>query len=178
MTIKITSDEKVSSIADIKKLEEKLQITFPEDYRNFLAKVNVGMPESNIIKIQKLVTSISMFYGVSNNDTYDISANVDTFSGRLPDQVISIAEAGGGNQICLQLDTGAVFFWDHEMEATEDEVPSYDNMSLLAPSFNDFLQMIQPYSEDQAVRDTSSMSIISVKKKPGADEKFKDYLKK
>jgi hypothetical protein len=35
-----------------------------------------------------------------------------------------------------------IIFWDHEYEADEDEVPSYDNVYVIAGSFQAFLEML------------------------------------
>jgi SMI1-KNR4 cell-wall len=176
MTIQITSEIPPVSLLEISNFERINELKFPDQYRDFLAKFNIGLPEANIIESVDLTTSVSVFYGICKNHPRDLLANKNMFEGRLPKNVITIAEAGGGDQICLQLETGAIFFWNHEEECGEDELPSYDNMSLLSPSFEGFLNNIKPYKSEDA--DLGSMEILSVELKPGFAEKFKDNIKK
>lgn len=45
-----------------------------------------------------------------------------------------------GNLILLSLknaDRGKIYFWDHEMEANEGEIPDYSNLTLIANSFEE-----------------------------------------
>ena len=64
---------------------------------------------------------------------------------RMPEELVPIAHDPGGNQICIAVagpKTGAVYFWDHEEEADDDETPGYDNVYLIANSFNEFLNSL------------------------------------
>jgi SMI1-KNR4 cell-wall len=162
----------------VEEAEKKLSVKLPSDYKEYLFKYNGAELGRNIIQVLDITTSISEFFGITNSKNNDIFQVADTFFRRIPNSVIAIARAGGGNLICLQTETGAIYFWDHDLEATDDEEPSYENMSLLAPTFNSFLSIIQPYTQEQAKKDTSSMKVLSVELKAGFAEKFKDYLKK
>jgi len=62
-------------------------------------------------------------------------------------KVIPIAYAGGGNLVCISLEKGVygVYYWDHELEPNEGELPSWNNMYFLSNSFSDFLKMLRKF---------------------------------
>ncbi len=72
------------------------------------------------------------------------------YSGRIPNSFFPIAYDSCGNLICIPVkgpDRGKVYFWDHEMEAADDEEPSYDNLTLIADSFEDFFNSLHEMEE-------------------------------
>ena len=62
-----------------------------------------------------------------------------------------IAEAPGGNQICIAVtgeDKGKLFFWDHENERDLDKNPNdFGNVYLIANSFEEFVESL--FAEDE-----------------------------
>jgi hypothetical protein len=173
MTVKLTITGEKLDESKIVAIENKLRARLPHDYRAFLLSNNVAVPEQNEYVIPQVTTSVSTFFGVSDDENDDLVAEYDMFESRVPTNVLPIAAAGGGNLICLELKSGSIFFWDHEQEANEDEPVNFDNMSFLASSFTEFLEKLRPRSIQPGAH-----RVISVKAKPGANEKFKDYLKK
>lgn len=172
--IELTDEGRPLREEDIDSLETNLDVKLPAEYREFLCMHNVARAAGNKVEHGDTTTSIDTFFGVAGEELNDLVANnQSTYFGRLPPGVLAIADTAGGNLICIQLDTGAIFFWDHEEEASPDE-PTYDNMTMLAPSFGAFLKLIQPYSGEDIDFDKSR--VISIRSKPGSDEKFKDYL--
>jgi hypothetical protein len=177
MSVKMISiEEKPIAEKDIDQFERAIGIVFPATYRQFLKEFNVANPERNVINSNGVTVSISEFFGKSDTKIYDIVSMHEAYNVRMPDDVFPIAVAGGGNMFCLQDKTGAVFLWDHEEEAGEDEIPSYDNMTLLTPDFSSFLGIIQPYTDEKFARDTHGMRVISSESSPDFNELFKDYL--
>lgn len=64
------------------------------------------------------------------------------YRGRIPPNLLPIAHDPFGNLICLSVagqDRGKVYFWDHEVEVREGEIPSYRNVSFIADNFESFL---------------------------------------
>ncbi|MBI3896718.1 MAG: SMI1/KNR4 family protein [Gammaproteobacteria bacterium] len=175
MTVQFTVLGEKLDASKIAAVEKKLGIQLPKEYRDFLLAHNVAIPERNKYETEQASTNVSQFLGVSENKDDDLIAQSNSYDGRLPTDVLPIALAGGGNLICLNLQDKAVFFWDHEQEANEDEVPSFDNMTFLAPSLKEFLVNLQPDLDEVHVNPDD---VISVKVAPGFNEKFKDYLKK
>lgn len=175
MSIRLTDRGRELHEGDIDELETKLKLTLPAGYRDFLLAHNVAKPEPNRYQTGGVTTSVQRFLGVSQDANADLAEqNLTTYSGRLPFGFLAVAEASGGNLICIRTRDEAVFFWDHELEAAEDEGPSLENMKRLAGSFPLFLEALQPFDPKSVVLDPKQ--VISVKVKPGFLEKFKKKI--
>ena len=92
--------------------------------------------------------SIQLFLGFGHPEDY---LNVDyTYEilKRISDKLLPIADAECGDAIMLSLskeDYGAVYYWAHEYELLDD-VP---DLYRLADSFTDFLNMLQPDTDEE-----------------------------
>jgi hypothetical protein len=171
--IRFTSSGKLVAPDELVKLESRMGRRLPAEFREFLLKNNVASPESNIYEFGNNSTAVERFLGVSEKDADDLVAVNHMYEGRLPRDMIAIGMAAGGNLICLHIQNGAVYFWDHEGEAMGDDVPSLDNMDHLSPSFASFLAALRSYTKDIA---SNPGDVSTVWKKPGFEEKFKKYL--
>ena len=157
-------------------LDSRLGVSLPAPYRQFPLEYNVAVPECNSYDGGQHV-SATTFFGVSPNPYDDLVEQNLVYEGRMPQGVLAIADAPCRNLICLHLTTGAVYYWDHEQEAAAFgyEEPSFDNMLLLAWSFTEFLQRLQPFDPESVPFDPKQ--VISVESSPEAREKFKKYFK-
>ena len=171
--IRFTSSGKPIAPDQLVKLESHIGRQLPAEFREFLLSKNGARPEPNIYEFGNNSTAVERFLGISDKDADDLAAVNRMYEGRLPPDMIAIATAAGGNLICLHVKNGAVYFWDHEREAMGDEEPSLARMDHLAPSFTNFLEALRPYTEDITL---DPRDIKSVWKKPGFEQKFKQYL--
>ena len=162
---------------DLLDLESRLGVSLPAAYREFLLRNNVAVPESNSYDGGQDI-GVTSFFGISKNRLDDLIEQNQIFGWRMPENILAIADGPCGNLICLHLITGEVYWWDHEQEAAAfgDEEPSFDNMLLLASSFTEFLQRLQPFDPESVPFDPKQ--VISVEISPEAREKFKKYFKK
>lgn len=158
------TDDAVSSI------ESLVGHRLPADYRSFLLSGNVYVPQDNQFTGHDVTGKVAKFLGQSAQRDEDIQVVLETYTDRVPNDLLPIALAGGGNLICLELTSGVIYFWDHEGEAGEGEVVDYRNLHRLAESFSDFLRSMDPIAVD-----SPNGTIVAVKLKPGFSEKFKDY---
>lgn len=65
---------------------------------------------------------------------------------RIPDNFLPIGDDFGGNIICISIrgnNFGKIYFWDHEEDTYEGEYPSYENVHLVADSFDGFVNLLQ-----------------------------------
>jgi hypothetical protein len=114
--------------------EHQLNIILPADYRNFLLTHNGGYPKPNHFWIPNHPfpnqrSDLNIFLGFCPGSVYDIIITYDVYKGRMPEELIPIADDPGGNVICLAIkgeNTGKIYFWYHE---DEGETPSYENVS-------------------------------------------------
>ena len=135
----------------IENLEKELARRLPDDYKRFLLKFTGGMPETNEFDVPatKTVSGVNFFYGVLGaGKDGDLLYEQRFFKDRLPLGVTAIADAEGGNRVCVSLrteDHGAVFFWDHELEAEEDVAAA---LAKLATSFDAFFAILRKFNPE------------------------------
>lgn len=152
--LEIKEPEIAINLEDIVNLEKKLNICFPEDYKQHLLKYNGGHPIKDgapmISPIDKSETDIGInwFLAIYNGESSNFLKAYNTFKiwqKRMPDELIPIANASCGNAICISIkgnNYGKVYFWDHEQEAYEGEEPDYSNVHLIANNFTDFINSL------------------------------------
>ena len=134
--------------------ETALGCTFPADYRHFLLTHNGGRPRPRGFDIQWQAgqaageswrtSSLSWFYelGVPDSVVDLLEENQVSFRDRLPQGTLAFASDAGGNQMLLALAgpfAGKVLFWCKDHEVGEGGVPGYDNVGIVADSFQDLL---------------------------------------
>jgi SMI1/KNR4 family protein SUKH-1 len=140
-----------TSKTKIDKIQSQLNINFPLAYINFLLKNNGGLPEKRYFEFDQKggreKGCINQFYGLDlvkcGKDYYDLLTiyNIYVPTRRIPNNFIPIAGDPGGNQICIAT-KGEVYFWEHEYEVDEDKEPNMENMSLIANSFDQFINSL------------------------------------
>ncbi|HRQ80479.1 MAG TPA: SMI1/KNR4 family protein [Azospirillaceae bacterium] len=125
---------------------------FPADYRRFMLEYNGGCPTPETFSIDWpnqgpasadwRTSMVSSFYAIREADANLVSMNLVTFHGRLPKGALTIGRDPGGNQILLGIAApiqGQVMFWVKDYEVEEDDEPNFDNVGILASSFDEFL---------------------------------------
>lgn len=174
MKIVLTNKNQPLSDDQLSDIERRLGVAFPIEYRLFLSTHNVSQVGPNKIEKSRITTSIDVFFGSSKYKHDDlVEINKSIYYGRLPEKIIAIGYAAGGNLICLHSETGQIFFWDHEQEHDDIESSGCGNMTLLASTFGDFLNLIEPR---EVIHDSNHSSYSW--KSSDFNEIFKDYLKK
>lgn len=124
-------------------------ISFPKEYIEFLELNNDGELESNII-CDFDDCAVDYFFGTTSESYSDFKENLEIYKGRMPEMCIPIAEAEGGNLLCMSLDEksyGTILWWDHEkMDVDEGETCTYSigEMYIIANNFDELLSKIVP----------------------------------
>lgn len=145
----ITSEPPVTD-EQISQIQRVFGFDLPEPYIAFLHTRNGGRPEPNISDLaeaQDWGVGVSEFFGIDQSPDVDLLEQRLFFEERVPEDLLPVADAEGGNLICLALTgehRGAVFFWDHEWESEENEPPGYENLHQIAPDFDAFLVSLKP----------------------------------
>ncbi len=156
MTIQMTQTYGGTTDADLTAFEDELGGRLSDDYRSFLLSTNGGEPQQyNRLAGRPAAApavSVRWFFGLQTRDEYDLGAVRRTMAGRLPDELLPIGTDSGGNLFCLDWQTGgeggAVFYWDRDRDADDDEQPTWDGAERLAHSFGDFLARLEPAPEE------------------------------
>lgn len=104
---------KGSSIDIIESVEHRLQITLPEDYKQFVLKYDGGYP--NHFKVDGKVEIFNNLISLDENGYNNIYEILEDLQDRIGDQLIPFAENGFGNLLCFDYSANKnIVFWDHE----------------------------------------------------------------
>ena len=128
----------------VKLFESFTDFNLTQGYRSFLLQYNGGRPVPNCFNFfsGEEGSSVNCFFSINRGNSNDLVKCIKNFSSRVPSESLPIGRDGFGNIICLILkgpNREQVYFWDHEFEKNDDEEPDYSNMTLIANSFDDFL---------------------------------------
>jgi SMI1-KNR4 cell-wall len=120
---------------------------FPHDFASFLRTQNGGIPSKQNILINSRELVISRFLACAGNQqVYDSIENyLKVYASRIPEQMLPIACSPGGDLVLLSLSgesPGRIFYWFHEKESDGDGTNYYDNVLLIADSFDDLLNRL------------------------------------
>ena len=130
--------------SDISQFETHNNSELPVDYKNFLIKYNGGRPNPNVVP--SVQSDVQWIYGMVDEPYYaSIFQHIDIFQKRIPSWYFPIANDSGGNLYLMSLyheNYGLIAFWRHEEETDGVADQYFDNMSIVANSFTDFLNQL------------------------------------
>ena len=141
---RITQRGPALSEADVAAVEQRLGVSFPDDYRAFLLQINGGVPRPG--KWVKQIFSLGS--DVSPDASFETAyQNLKVVEKRVPHRLIPVADNGGGDVYCVSTsgaDRAAVYLWSHEDE--HDQQPAADGgpndaaLQKFTPSFDALLE--------------------------------------
>jgi len=161
MLIKLDSKNHLPTEIELNKFETEVG-KLPDDYREFLLKINGGQPTGDTDLFCQLRWSgqawaenltesmLDVIYPLGKESPdlgLDLYACYEAFvleRSRIPKGTIPIATDPGGNQYLISLnerDHGHIYFWYMPSEKNEDDntAPDYRNIADVATSFSEFL---------------------------------------
>ena len=137
-------------------LEKYWNINFPEDYREFLLKNNGGIPEKDCFSFKEREdgSDLRCFLGIYPDQHSNLLDFLKIYKDRILDYMFPIGYDSAGNLILISVknsDRGKIYFWDHELEADMDrgEVADYSNLTLIADSFDEFINSLYDYEDEE-----------------------------
>lgn len=155
MAVTITDNEGPLAPSKLEAVEKQLGVRFPGDYKTYMLQYNGGRTEPDGFSItwsedqeagEDWKTSVLswLFFVLDDPDEDEnlLTMNCETFSGRIPPDTIAIGCDAGGNLLLLALEgpyKGMVLFWVKDCEASDGARPGYENIGVVADSFEDFL---------------------------------------
>ncbi|HEY1016272.1 MAG TPA: SMI1/KNR4 family protein [Herpetosiphonaceae bacterium] len=146
-------DQPPATKREIQLLQTLREIKLPPPYRDFLLTTNGGVPSLTHVPAGG-GHIVHFFYSlVAKQRWADLAWSINTLDGRLPRDLIAFASDPCGNQFCIGVAGqrfGQVYIWDHEDERDEDDEDRYGNLTLLAPSFDQFLALLEPLPPELA----------------------------
>lgn len=140
---KIHDSKDMVSEQDLVNVEKQLKIKLPDSYRYFLKKYNGGYPQPDGFDFANGEdgSSVDKFLEISDSKNESLIEYFNQYKNRIPKNYAPIAKDPGGNLILIGVngEKAEVYFWDHENEVDDGDIPGMDNMSLIASNFDDFI---------------------------------------
>jgi cell wall assembly regulator SMI1 len=127
---------------DVQRLERRIGRPLPDAYRAYLRQHDGGRLEGNNQAVNEIFG-----VGPDTPEWADMWRKLDTYAERVPSWLLPVAADSFGNLFALSLrdsDRGSVWFWDHELEADEDEPPTDENIERRAADWRSFLDSLRP----------------------------------
>ena len=128
---------------DLVNLESQLGIKLPNAYREFLKKNNGGYPQPDGFDFAdgEDGSSVDKFLEISGSKNESIIEYFNNYKDRIPKNYFPVAKDPGGNLILIGINNvrADVYYWDHENEAEDGDIPWMDNMHLVASNFDEFI---------------------------------------
>ena len=136
----------------LKAVEEMWGYALPKSYRLFLLNNKESRPEKNLFSFKNKSggSCLNEFFGIKKDFNNNILLKQKYAGYRIPENFLPIASDVYGNLILISVknaDRGKIYFWDHEMEADNGETPDYSNLTLIADSFDEFINGLR--SDDE-----------------------------
>lgn len=124
----------------------------PRTYRDFLINIYDKDYSNKIFDFPKSSEGfiVDKFFYFQKGLNHNILIKFTYMGTRVPNNMLPIAREVFGNLILLSVkgpDRGKVYFWDHEMECAEGEIPDYSNLTLIADSFEEFIDGLKDESK-------------------------------
>ena len=143
---------------DILELERTVGSKLPHDYKAFLKDTNGGYIRINVeFPVGQEKAFLHMIYGIGYvGKSYSLSETLSNIPELLADKLLPIACDPLNSQICISLrerDFGEVYYWDWTKK------DQGDNVTPVANSFSQFIELVSPYFEWQDMSPCSEAQI-------------------
>lgn len=140
---------------EVRNLETRIGYSFPPAYRKFLLENNGGPTKPFAFQwndgdsdyADSVLRCLLAIHGNPAEYWDQFDYHLRMFVDRIPSHMAPIGVDPFGNLVLISLDgedVGKIYFWDHENEVEEGEVPGYKNLHLVADDFDQFLAGLVP----------------------------------
>ena len=88
---------------------------------------------------------IDWFYGLNVISYRELEKSRTAYHNRIPPELLAFGYSPGGDNFCIAIagkNLGKIYYWDHDYEVEEDEIPGYQNITLLCDSFTEFIDSL------------------------------------
>jgi cell wall assembly regulator SMI1 len=138
------------TLEQIKLIESKYQLAFPDEYVDHLLANNGGQCDPNVFEFmengQLTESNIDWFLAIYDGKYDSLEEYIKIFKKeqeRIPDSFIPIAHDPGGNLICISSVDKKIYFWDHEKELLNADHNGSNNIHFIASSLGIFLSNLK-----------------------------------
>ncbi len=103
-----------ATLEDVADFERRNNLVLPASYKSFIVKNNGGSPSPSLFvdRIRGFTANIALFFPINSGA---IEREIADFPFCVEEGLLPIALDGGGDYFFLELRTGAVYYWNHEL---------------------------------------------------------------
>lgn len=141
----------------ISRFEQETKRPIPEPYKALLLRVNGGqLPRTATVFQYRLPTGRDVEGALrallsidASHEFRDLRRHLELYvvPARIPIDLYPVGTDYGGNLVLMGGGgprLGRIYFWEHELEALEDEPPTERNIFFLAENLESFLEGLKP----------------------------------
>jgi hypothetical protein len=150
MRIAFFNTENTPTPGEIRSIETRYNLSFPDDYVKHLLTYNGGECKPNIFEFtenqQVTESNIDWFLAVYDGEYDNLEDYIITYKvneARIPDSFVPIAHDPGGNLICISCSDKRIYFWDHEKENITANHNQPENVYLIANSLPELFGILK-----------------------------------
>ena len=140
---RFNSLESAISESQLLEIEKEINVELPKDYKEFLLRVNVGIPKDNYLsffvdELHEEVT-LGVLLGCSENKNFSLLNWNLEYCDELPEGSLIFATGYGGG-LFVMITTGedkGIYFWDHSF--IFDQSSEESNVYFLKDNFTSFI---------------------------------------
>lgn len=162
------------TVDKLREAEQELGFSLPDNYKEFLFKNNGGHPIKDSCTLLESYTNnelnfesgIAWFFAIYDGEYNNLVRDYLFMKDwRIQPELLTIARDGLGNRFCLCIkgpNQGKVYFWFHENENPEENNPWYQNISLVAHSFENFINSLHRFELDWDRKTDETLKTIRI----------------
>ncbi|MDF7670696.1 SMI1/KNR4 family protein [Orbaceae bacterium ESL0721] len=133
------------SNSKIEHIENELKISFPDDYKQFLANYNGGLPKQNYLTQQlahrAAKVTLGVLLGVNSNPNYDLLDWNAEYRTDMPSDafIIGVDYSSGLYIMMTDQENRGIYYWDNAyvLEHSNDD----ENVYFISTTFTEFMQL-------------------------------------
>ena len=152
MDTEVLGESKFHSMEEISEFEKKYDISLPNDYKQFVLQYGSGYIKDGYCYRPIEKSPLTPEDGYDSTDYFygsDIAENIEEYQNELEGMLLPIADANGGDYICIGIKgkyKEQVYYWFHE---GSDEME--ENLSLIAKTFTEFISSFEKHEEQMDI---------------------------
>lgn len=152
MDVEVLGENKFHSLEEICEFEKKYDISLSDDYKQFVLQYGSGYIKDGYCYKPIEKSPLTPEDGYDSTDYFygsDIIENIEEYQDELEGMLLPIADANGGDYICIGIKgkyKEKVYYWFHE---GSDEME--ESLFLIAETFTDFISSFEKHEEQMDI---------------------------
>lgn len=114
MSMVCTDISKLKDETLINRFEDKYEFDFSEALKKFFMDNNGGIPKNNSFEAKGKEYELRCFLSFNDDEYNSIRKPLESFQEETHGKIAPIAKDSADNYYCVNVETGKIYFWDHD----------------------------------------------------------------